>query len=120
MKDELSQQPDRNEFIKTGSKAGIAAGLSLTALNAVAKDHKKHGFIPADSITFEQAPLPYDYRALEPAIDAMTMEIHYTKHAATYAKNLADACAAEHVNTQTERIQDVLAGISQYSGKMRN
>lgn len=44
---------------------------------------------------FQEQPLPYDYRALEPSIDAMTMEIHYAKHAATYAKNLAEACAAE-------------------------
>jgi Fe-Mn family superoxide dismutase len=57
--------------------------------------------------------LPYDYKALEPSIDAKTMEIHYTKHAATYAKNLA-ACAAENVNTQSAKLEDVLANISKY------
>ena len=54
-------------------------------------------FFPTDlkELLFQEQPLPYDYRALEPSIDAMTMEIHYAKHAATYAKNLAEACAAE-------------------------
>ena len=42
-------------------------------------------------MTFELPVLPYAYNALEPAIDAMTMEIHYTKHHATYLKNLNTA-----------------------------
>ena len=44
---------------------------------------------------FQQQPLPYAYNALEAAIDAMTMEIHYSKHAAAYATNLNDAAKAE-------------------------
>jgi len=90
-------------------------------LPSLAKAHPKKGHDDfADSIPFQQQPLPYAYNALEPAIDAMTMEIHYTKHAAAYAKNLADACAAEHVDTQSAKLEDVLAGISKYSVKMRN
>ncbi|MGL4465684.1 MAG: superoxide dismutase [Planctomycetia bacterium] len=37
---------------------------------------------------FSQAPLPYAYDALEPHIDARTMEIHYSKHHATYVTKL--------------------------------
>ncbi len=111
--------PGRREFLKTSGKAGLAAGLSLTILPALAKEHKKREFV-ADGIGFQQQPLPYDYKALEPSIDAMTMEIHYTKHAATYAKNLADACAAEHVDTKSQKLESLLAGISKYSPKMRN
>jgi superoxide dismutase len=37
---------------------------------------------------FTLAPLPYAFNALEPAIDAQTMEIHYSKHHAAYVKNL--------------------------------
>ena len=33
-------------------------------------------------------PLPYDYGALEPIIDARTVEIHYSKHHQTYVNNL--------------------------------
>ena len=36
---------------------------------------------------FELPPLPYDMADLEPVIDARTVEIHYTKHHATYLKN---------------------------------
>jgi Fe-Mn family superoxide dismutase len=42
---------------------------------------------------FQQEPLPYAFDALEPHIDAQTMEIHYGKHHATYVKNLNDALA---------------------------
>ena len=38
-------------------------------------------------------PLPYDFGALEPHIDAKTMEIHHDKHHAAYVKNLNDAVA---------------------------
>ncbi len=37
---------------------------------------------------FEQVKLNYAFDALEPHVDAKTMEIHYTKHHATYLKNL--------------------------------
>jgi Fe-Mn family superoxide dismutase len=37
---------------------------------------------------FELPPLPYDYAALEPHIDAQTMQIHHDKHHAAYVKNL--------------------------------
>ncbi len=40
---------------------------------------------------YSQKPLPYAYNALEPYIDAQTMEIHYSKHHAGYVKNLNEA-----------------------------
>jgi Fe-Mn family superoxide dismutase len=68
---------------------------------------------------FTQTPLAYDYAALAPNIDAQTMEIHYTKHAASYAKNLSEAAAEETVDTN-KPLEEVLAKISSYSTKMRN
>jgi superoxide dismutase, Fe-Mn family len=47
------------------------------------------------------------------------MEIHYSKHAAAYSKNLKDAAQAEGVDTN-KPLEDVLANISKYSAKMRN
>lgn len=42
-------------------------------------------------MTFKLPKLPYEYDALEPYIDAETMEIHYTKHHNTYVQNLNKA-----------------------------
>jgi superoxide dismutase, Fe-Mn family len=42
---------------------------------------------------FELPPLPYDYAALEPHIDARTMEIHHTKHHQAYIDNANKALA---------------------------
>jgi len=39
-------------------------------------------------MAYELPPLPYDKKALEPHIDAMTMEIHHDKHHAAYVNNL--------------------------------
>lgn len=44
---------------------------------------------------FTLPPLLYPFNALEPHIDAMTMEIHHDRHHATYVKNLNDALAKE-------------------------
>lgn len=68
---------------------------------------------------FEQSPLPYPYNALEEVIDARTMEIHYTKHAAAYCKNLKDAMAAEAADGKMT-LENLLNKISKYSAKMRN
>ena len=107
----------RREFIKTTGKAGIAAGLASTVLPALAGVSAKYDDVASQ---FQQSPLPYSYNTLEPVIDAQTMELHYTKHAASYAKNLTEACAAEGVNTQTTSLEQVLAGVSKYTVKMRN
>ena len=104
---------DRRNFIKT---AGIAAaGIGLSGIPSFLNAQTS-----AAGNAFAQQPLPYDYKGLEPVIDAMTMEIHYSKHAATYAKNLADACVAEKVDVTSAKLEDVLRNISKYTPKMRN
>jgi len=75
---------------------------------------------PSSEIDYTQRALEYTYNALEPSIDAMTMEIHYTKHAAGYTKNMMDALAAEKVDISKTSITDLLPQISKYSIKLRN
>jgi len=111
---------NRRQFIATSGKAGMA----LAAMPLISK------ITPITSITsmttltaaneYAQQPLNYSYTALEPYIDAATMEIHYTKHAATYAKNLADAALAEKLDTTQTSLKQLLNTISSYSVKMRN
>ncbi|CEM02146.1 unnamed protein product [Vitrella brassicaformis CCMP3155] len=45
----------------------------------------------ADGDFYKLPDLPYDYGALEPSIDATTMQLHHDKHHATYVKKLNDA-----------------------------
>ena len=49
---------------------------------------------------FTLPPLPYDYAALEPTIDTMTMQIHHDKHHATYVTNLNAALKDYHAITE--------------------
>ena len=108
---------DRRNFIKNISKLA----LSTTVLSSFTKNKNQFTFtVGTGDIMWAQTPLTYSYNALEPVIDAATMEIHYTRHAAGYAKNLTDAIKHENVNTATTSIEQLLAGISKYSVKMRN
>jgi Fe-Mn family superoxide dismutase len=112
----------RREFLVTAGKATMAAGLGISVLPSLAagKNGNATPHILAEEIPYTQRPLNYAYAALEPVIDAMTMEIHYTKHAAAYAKNLSDAITAEKVDTNAQSLAKLLCNISKYSGKMRN
>ena len=53
-------------------------------------------------------PLPYDYAALEPHIDAKTMEIHHTKHHQAYITNLNNALK-DHPELQGKTIEDLIS-----------
>lgn len=70
------------------------------------------------SAQFVQKPLPYAFNALEPFIDAKTMEIHYSKHHAGYVKNLNTAV----VGTPAEKmnIEQIFAKVSKFSPAIRN
>jgi Fe-Mn family superoxide dismutase len=102
----------RRKFIVNTAKAGLGLALIPSMLNATGNN--------AGEPYYGQQPLPYGYKDLEPVIDAATMEIHYTKHAATYAKNLDDAFKAEYKKAGMDDLRTLLGEISKYSVKMRN
>lgn len=62
--------------------------------------------------------LPYPYDALEPHIDARTMEIHHGKHHAAYTNNLN--AALEGTGLIGKSIEEILAGVSKLSPAIRN
>lgn len=108
----------RREFLTSSVKAGLGLYLGSAFLSSCASS--KGVAVPAQFTTgFSQQPLPYAYNALNEAIDAQTMELHYSKHAAGYATNLNDAAKAEGVDA-SKPVEDVLRNISKYSVKMRN
>lgn len=113
-------QSSRRKFLKDTGKAGIGAAIGLSSISTLANPKSKVIQAGAEEIGWTQAPLGYAYNAIEPSVDALTMEIHYTKHAAAYAKNLADAVKDEKVETGKISLPQLLGGISKYSAKMRN
>jgi Fe-Mn family superoxide dismutase len=69
-------------------------------------------------MAFELPKLGYSYNALEPNIDAMTMEIHYTKHHQAYTTNLNNALA--NTSDANATIEDILKNISKLPIAVRN
>lgn len=69
-------------------------------------------------MAFELPKLSYDYTALEPHIDARTMEIHHTKHHAGYTNNLNNAVAGSALEGKS--IEEILKGVSGQSTAVRN
>lgn len=59
---------------------------------------------------FTLPDLPYDFNALEPHIDARTMEIHHDKHHATYVQKLNDALK-DQPELQAKEIDDLLKNL---------
>ncbi len=62
-------------------------------------------------MAFELPPLPYAFNALEPHIDAKTMEIHHDKHHGTYVTNLNNALK-DHPDLANKSVEDLLRHIN--------
>jgi Fe-Mn family superoxide dismutase len=62
-------------------------------------------------MAYELPKLPYDYKALEPHIDARTMEIHHTKHHAAYISNVNSAL--EHSPDLAKKsVEDLISNLN--------
>ncbi len=61
-------------------------------------------------MAYELAPLPYDYNALEPYIDAETMHLHHDKHHQAYVNNL-NAAVANHPELAAKSVDELLANL---------
>lgn len=60
---------------------------------------------------FTLPPLPYDFGALEPHIDARTMEIHHGKHHAAYVNNL-NAALKDHADLQGKTLDQLITDLN--------
>ena len=69
-------------------------------------------------MSFELPQLSYPYDSLEPHIDARTMEIHHTKHHASYTAKLNAAIAGTVLESQS--IMDILQNLDMSNGAVRN
>jgi Fe-Mn family superoxide dismutase len=69
-------------------------------------------------MTFELPSLPYAYDALEPTIDAMTMEIHHSKHHNAYVSNL-NAALEKHPELNGKSLSDLVSSLEDVPGDIR-
>lgn len=74
--------------------------------------------VKADEGAFQLEKLPYNYDALAPNIDALTMEMHYSKHYLTYTNNLNKAVAGTALENLT--IEEVLAKLDPSVPEIKN
>jgi Fe-Mn family superoxide dismutase len=69
-------------------------------------------------MAFELPPLPYDFSALEPHIDARTMQIHHDAHHGTYVKNL-NAAIEKHPELGDKSIEELLGDLASVPDDIR-
>jgi Fe-Mn family superoxide dismutase len=110
----------RRKFISNTLTAtvAVAVGAPLILNSSPASAATNSIFNPVEPFKFTQVPLPFKYADLEPNIDALTNEIHYTKHHTAYIKNVNDAIITEKIPYITEK--EFFANASKLSAKARN
>ena len=69
-------------------------------------------------MAFELPELPYSHDALEPNMDARTMEIHHSKHHAGYTSKLNAAIGG--TDLENNSVEDILKGLDMSNGAVRN
>lgn len=101
---------ERRKFIKS---VGLATAVAYVGPKVLAND------IPVENTPApEFPPLPYAYDALEPYIDARTMEIHYDRHHRAYFNNFVNAVkGTAYENMPVEKI---FAEVSKAGDPIRN
>src|SRR6202167_6078692 len=69
-------------------------------------------------MAYELPPLPYPKDALEPYIDAMTMEIHHDKHHAAYVTNVNKAIAGK-ADLESKTVEQLIANLDAVPAEIR-
>ncbi len=132
--------------LRTAQKIAFLACIALAATGVPAEAQKRAGgkkeaatkqeavgkstpastpaAAPAEAVgstryPFSLPPLGYAYDALEPYIDARTMEIHYTKHHAAYVNNLNKALADAPAEVQGKTLDELLTDLDSLPESIR-
>ena len=95
----------RRDLLLTAAGAGAAA-LTMPSLS-----------FAADAPAFTLPPLPYAFDALEPHIDARTMEIHHDRHHKAYVANLNKALMG--TEWAGKKLEEILANLGKLPAKIR-
>ena len=108
----------RRNFIRNTLFTGAGISLLPFAGNLEAATTGTADDIFAEKPVFKLPDLPYDYKALEPYIDAETMKIHHDKHHAAYVTNLNKAI--ETLDAFPNDLTEAFKHIEKYSAAVRN
>lgn len=103
----------RRDALKTLGTGAAILGLAAIAPRSLATEAAAEKTQP-----FTLPKLPYAFDALEPHIDARTMEIHYTKHHQAYINN-ANAALKDHPELQTLTAAQILQRLPDMPEKIR-
>ncbi len=104
---------ERRNFVRILGTAAVATPVLGHAFAACSGESKKQVF---EGHAFPE--LPYAFDALEPAIDAQTMELHYTRHHRGYFDKFM--AAANGTEAASRPMEDIFANIADYSPAVRN
>ena len=107
---------ERRKFIKS---VGLVTAATYVGPKVLGNDQGtvKPSIIEGTPAT-EFPALPYAYNALEPYIDARTMEIHYDKHHRAYYTNFINAIKGTSLEGRS--LTDIFASVSKHSDAVRN
>jgi Fe-Mn family superoxide dismutase len=106
----------RRQAIKTTALATAACAALLPSAGARQPAAPPNG--PASAGLFRLPPLPYAFDALEPHIDAKTMEIHHNMHHATYVTNL-NRIVASAPALEKKSIEELIRGLNEVPAEVR-
>ena len=125
---QIEQEPNQSlmnkrEFLRTSMILGagtiVAPHIASSCMNSAAQKGAMASLVARDAAgKFVQPDLGYDYNALEPNIDAQTMELHYSKHHAGYTAKFNKALENEDLHSTD--IYKIFNAISTLSEDIRN
>jgi Fe-Mn family superoxide dismutase len=108
----------RRHALKSTALAAAACASVTTIQKVWGQGAVTSGGNAAPSGPFKLPPLPYSFDALEPHIDAKTMEIHHDKHHAAYVANLNKALA-DAPDLAKKSIEDLVRDLTAVPEKIR-
>jgi Fe-Mn family superoxide dismutase len=97
---------------------GLSCAILAQSQNILKNQTNKNQKIMETTTKFQFQPLPYAYDALEPFIDKLTVEIHYSKHHRAYYDNFINAIKGTEMESMD--IKDIFKNISKYPIAVRN
>jgi Fe-Mn family superoxide dismutase len=114
---------NRRKFLTHTSLVGaglLGAGSAAPGLFGAESTVKSNSNLNLEDkpVAFTVPPLPYSFDALEPYIDAKTMEIHHDKHHGAYVTNVNKALEG-HPDLQAKSIDDLLKGLDSVPENIR-